>query len=485
MNSICVQELLDLSVFKCKCCNKRCQYPVMMGDKEGNYCITCLEELQPNMKKENEEINGILKKLNVPCRFNENGCGVCNNIVDITSHEIECEFREKMCPLKQLNQCNVIPKIMNYASHFINHHKQNVISSELDTFDASFNIEQSMDDIIRLLIVNNEYFLLHIQHDVDNTFLLALFLCGDHENIKNYNCSFEHNEIKEFNLLHESDISLPLKRKNAVVYDFPVEDNSEAKLKIIITANSYMKTIKNNELLNNLNCPICVTYMYEEIHQCTSGHSICKSCFTRLQRCPTCTAPFNATRNYTLESLTSILRCPCRHEGCNIYFSKKKILNHEDICPFKLYSCPFQEPTCDYTGLYESLGQHLEVEHSKTTIRSNFVERIFAVDNITTKETTIMCFNSIFHCYVKKNMDVYNFICKYIGPKRSAKRFVFEVELINQQNNSNKMLVRNSWRYVDTNELVIEIHNHNMLQYSTQQSILLQYRILKCSAQHF
>ncbi|KAK9732160.1 Seven in absentia protein family [Popillia japonica] len=432
MNSICVQELLNLSLFKCKRCDKRCQYPVI-GDTEGNYCISCLDE--PKMTTANVEVNTILEKLNVPCRFNKDGCGVCNNIADITSHEVECEFRKKTCPLEQFDECQ---KIVNYASHFINHHKQYVISSEVDTFDVSFDIKHFMEDLIRLLIVNNEYFLLHIKHDVDNTFLLALYLCGDYENLKSYNCSFEHNEITTINLLHESDISLPLQRTKAEVYELPIDvHNSETKLRIKIAANSSMKIVKNKELLNNLSCPICAIYMFDEIYQCILGHSICKTCFTRLQRCPTCTSPFNATRNYALESFAPLLRYPCRHDGCNIYFSKKKLFDHEDMCPFKLYDCPYRKKTtCNYTGLYKELYDHLYYEHN---IRDNNpVQHVFTLENVTPTETIMNYYRlrSIFSCCVRKHMDGYNFICNHIGPKKSAKRFVFEVELINRQNES-------------------------------------------------
>lgn len=62
--------------------------------------------------------------------------------------------------------------------------------------------------------------------------------------------------------------------------------------------------------LQLLECPICKEYMSPPIYQCTSGHTVCSSCKTKLGKCSSCEDPIEKTRNYTLEELSKKVELP-------------------------------------------------------------------------------------------------------------------------------------------------------------------------------
>lgn len=62
--------------------------------------------------------------------------------------------------------------------------------------------------------------------------------------------------------------------------------------------------------LQLLECPVCKEYMSPPIYQCTTGHTICNPCKTKLGKCSSCEDPIEKTRNYTLEELSKKVELP-------------------------------------------------------------------------------------------------------------------------------------------------------------------------------
>lgn len=62
--------------------------------------------------------------------------------------------------------------------------------------------------------------------------------------------------------------------------------------------------------LQLLECPICKEYMSPPIYQCTTGHTVCSACKTKLGKCSSCEDPIEKTRNYTLEELSKKVELP-------------------------------------------------------------------------------------------------------------------------------------------------------------------------------
>ena len=77
------------------------------------------------------------------------------------------------------------------------------------------------------------------------------------------------------------------------------------------------------QLLKQLECPVCLETIPPPIHQCKSGHLLCGECRERLpvpKRCPECRADLSDIRCLALEQLAeSILQLPCpfAQHGCD------------------------------------------------------------------------------------------------------------------------------------------------------------------------
>jgi len=51
----------------------------------------------------------------------------------------------------------------------------------------------------------------------------------------------------------------------------------------------------SKDVLEQLECPVCMQYMLPPIALCSNGHNICSSCKPKIQNCPTCREPLSDT----------------------------------------------------------------------------------------------------------------------------------------------------------------------------------------------
>ena len=99
----------------------------------------------------------------------------------------------------------------------------------------------------------------------------------------------------------------------------------------------------SKEVLEQLECPVCMQYMLPPITLCGNGHNICSSCKQKIQKCPTCREPLSDTlRNRALEKLAVRVEFPCPNElyGCTLTFYIALIRAREDVCQFGPFDCP-------------------------------------------------------------------------------------------------------------------------------------------------
>ncbi|CAH1962881.1 unnamed protein product [Acanthoscelides obtectus] len=84
-------------------------------------------------------------------------------------------------------------------------------------------------------------------------------------------------------------------------------------------------------------CTICKDYMVPPIPQCLSGHSLCNTCASKVEKCPSCEAALTGTRNLALEEATEKAQLVCQNlfENCIYRTSLKRIAAHEAECPKK------------------------------------------------------------------------------------------------------------------------------------------------------
>ncbi|ODM95399.1 Ubiquitin carboxyl-terminal hydrolase 7 [Orchesella cincta] len=88
-------------------------------------------------------------------------------------------------------------------------------------------------------------------------------------------------------------------------------------------------------------CPICYELPRKEVYQCMNGHIICHLCKPNVNACPQCTVKFEVatdiSRNRALETVLDnvAMECCFKEKGCSIKVLRKRLCNHERICPFR------------------------------------------------------------------------------------------------------------------------------------------------------
>jgi len=181
-------------------------------------------------------------------------------------------------------------------------------------------------------------------------------------------------------------------------------------------------------LLKDLECPVCMQYMVPPIKMCTNGHNICSKCRETVKCCPTCRAKFLETRNVALENIAIRQKYPCanRQSGCLELFTIEHIAKHHAVCVYGKIKCPFHlVETCSWTGLKSNLKEHVKAAHSKefregpafiSQPYSSFFEMCF-------------CFGELFTCYFKNRDGIYYGAVQLIGTRIEASKYKCEITL--------------------------------------------------------
>jgi E3 ubiquitin-protein ligase SIAH1 len=155
----------------------------------------------------------------------------------------------------------------------------------------------------------------------------------------------------------------------------------------------------DEDLLRDLECPVCMEYMVPPIKLCANGHHICSRCRERVQLCPTCRAMFLDVRCVALENIVRRQKYPCanRKNGCLETFSIEHIAEHHAVCVYGKIKCPFKlNWNCSWKGFKSDLKEHAKTAHTgcffeNSTLRSSlFWDRIL---------TVLFCFGELFVHY--------------------------------------------------------------------------------------
>eukprot|EP01083_Nonionella_stella_P079867 219256_1 len=124
------------------------------------------------------------------------------------------------------------------------------------------------------------------------------------------------------------------------------------------------------ELLDALQCPICMHTYHGMIFQCSEGHAICQSCKDSLNEpklCPSCRSPLGSCRNRALEAVVSAVKMPCENaiRGCTEVMSPDSLSDHQTECEFALYKCPHptQADGCKWRGELSEVVNHIMERH--------------------------------------------------------------------------------------------------------------------------
>ncbi|KAB0801763.1 hypothetical protein PPYR_03949 [Photinus pyralis] len=181
-----------------------------------------------------------------------------------------------------------------------------------------------------------------------------------------------------------------------------------------------------NEVLEKLRCSLCKEYLSQLPVYIYPGQE-----GTACGRCPVLSEQ-NPIRDTTYEIIAQYLYFPCRYNpyGCLDNVLAVNMENHEASCSFKQYFCPFIPlASCPWQGPSNELFSHYEEHHKVLALQSP----VFEVDLVNMYEDNYMLLhrNETFLIHAKCDSKEKAFWCsvRYIGNKKAAKQYLYQVEL--------------------------------------------------------
>jgi E3 ubiquitin-protein ligase SIAH1 len=190
-----------------------------------------------------------------------------------------------------------------------------------------------------------------------------------------------------------------------------------------------MSRAVDEDLLKELECPVCMEYMVPPIQLCTNGHNTCSRCKEIVKWCPTCRASFSETRNVTLENIVRIQKYPCanRQSGCLEWFSIEHIAKHHAGCVFGKIKCPFHLiSNCSWNGFKNDLKEHAKAAHLPGLVM--YVPK-FHAPRLSTTVAIVSYFGELFTFHKKKKDGRYYAAVQLIGTNIEASKYKCEFTL--------------------------------------------------------
>ena len=181
----------------------------------------------------------------------------------------------------------------------------------------------------------------------------------------------------------------------------------------------------DDDLLKDLECPVCMEYMVPPIWLCTNGHNICSICRQTVQFCPSCRAEFSGTKNVVLENIARRQKYPCvnRQNGCLELFSIEHIAKHHARCVYGKIECPFYN--CSWNGFKNNFKEHVKQAHEK----SIFWVPTFSSPNIANAVAIVSNFGELFTYYKQIRDGRYYAAVQLIGTSSEASKYKCEFTL--------------------------------------------------------
>lgn len=225
------------------------------------------------------------------------------------------------------------------------------------------------------------------------------------------------------------------------------------------------------DLLSELECPICTNFILPPILQCETGHSYCSTCFAKLKNCPQCFAPKTKSRCFTLEHVVQKLTFPCKFkdDGCQVLARGSQIKDHERVCEFVGRRCPLRfNNDCPWTGPFREMRKHCTGSHPTNIYfenRQDLVSSGFGVDYINRFYVILfMVYDELFRCTWDLNNEsgIMRFSVYNLRKPQIEDRFWYRVSFYDESSNLEmfslqgpvEYLANDSQRFFDANYMI-------------------------------
>ena len=205
------------------------------------------------------------------------------------------------------------------------------------------------------------------------------------------------------------------------------------------------------DLLQQLECPVCMEYMLSPITMCKNGHNICNNCRGILKRCPNCRLQFNI-RNISLENKLRDILHPCiyRKSGCKEVGFQGHISQHQSECPYGSHNCPFAKTAnenCKWEGPIADVKSHIISEHNTFIIEVEGNQLIVCTSY--TYYRVLLALGEVFFYYSRLQGDTFYVCILYVGSKERAKKFSYRIKLANPERQQYMSMTQRTRSYLE------------------------------------
>ena len=191
--------------------------------------------------------------------------------------------------------------------------------------------------------------------------------------------------------------------------------------------------MQSQDILQDLECPVCLNYLSAPIKQCVNGHCICGSCASRVlqSNCPLCMSTFVKTKCLILEKILSKMVFPCvnRSEGCPVSATSEDMKKHVIVCRWKLQFCPIIHfgLSCAWKGRWIDLPSHLFSNHKRFVWdqKNNTKIPLLEMNNM----FITLDYNNIFFYYCRTSGDNHHCSMFLLGNEEEAMRFKYTITM--------------------------------------------------------
>ena len=239
------------------------------------------------------------------------------------------------------------------------------------------------------------------------------------------------------------------------------------------------------DLLNQLECPVCLDYMASTIEMCENRHNICSSCKGRLSMCPTCRGKFIDVRNIALENMAATAVYPCKNmeAGCEQTLLISEKTNHQSECMYQSAECPSAKlslDNCTWKGILCETGGHVRSEHGSETLEYTEGFKVTLQNFHTARRyfKAIFIGDKLFYLVWEVTFDTFYFSVFHVGHKNEAEDFTYKFKISKLEEN---ISVTGTCRsYLEANWKVLRRVECVTIHYRTVQKYVNQNRDFSC-----
>lgn len=423
----------------CSVCNKPLNVPpIIYNETLGYACGRCNTKNSGISSLIRQSLyEELIKFITFPCANEKIGCEIMLKHDEVDLHEKTCKYRIISCPIscKLLEINNVCPWIGTsdcLQEHLKTHKdlfldpphielsmnlKNRIFFTYVGIFVMAIAIKQEADKKYKVLITMNgtelesqcfRYQVELLNADKNISLLLKenrLYSLMDFcENLKKAETQLELN--------YENLLEL-LQKPEHLIMKFNIAKKSKKEIMEIIGNNDSLLLkgkeklekekipVPDNDLLLELECPVCSEYMLPPIFMCATGHSICSCCKPKVSSCPSCRKHITNGRCFILENLTLKVNFPCKNRdiGCQFVGTADIMKTHQSQCILSDFSCVLD---CEWKGALNDFQAHLLSKHEHNLLEHN----AFHATEYSEPSVLFLCVHSEVFCVTLKKTTI-------------------------------------------------------------------------------